>query len=111
MNRECAALVGEHDFTTFAARREADESMIRTVLYAHASGRGSQIEFEIGADGFLWHMVRSIVGTLVEREQQRARGRSPDPTIREALAARDRTLAGTTAPAWGLFLHDVEYDL
>lgn len=109
INRDAAALVGEHDFTTFAARREPDDRMVRRVLYATIHRRGDELEFAIGANGFLWRMVRSIVGTLIERERGRLRGTEPDATMRDLLAARDRSRAGTTAPAWGLFLHDVEY--
>lgn len=111
LNRDAAALVGEHDFTTFAARRDDRDSMVRRVAYAHLSANGSDIEFAIGANGFLWRMVRSLVGTLVERERQRQRHTAPLPSMTDLLAARDRSLAGTTAPAWGLFLHDVGYEL
>ena len=109
LNADAAALVGRHDFSTFAARRDERMSMVRTVFYADFRPEHPFIEFGIGADGFLWRMVRSIVGTLVERERLRLRGLNPGATMQELLAARDRSLAGTTAPAWGLFLHDVEF--
>jgi len=111
VNRDAAALVGEHDFTTFAARREPEDRMVRRVLYAELSRRGDRLEFAIGANGFLWRMVRSIVGTLIERERYRQRGTGVDESIQDLLRACDRSRAGTTAPAWGLFLHDVEYAL
>ena len=111
VNRDAAAVVGEHDFTTFAARRELGDSMVRRVLYASLERSGAEYTFSIGADGFLWRMVRSIVGTVVERELQRQRGTPPESTMTELLGQRDRRRAGTTAPAWGLFLHHVEYDL
>jgi tRNA pseudouridine38-40 synthase len=110
LNADAAALVGTHDFTTFAARRKDQGSMLRTVHYAHWSNRGDEITFAIGADGFLWHMVRSIVGTLVERERTRLRGEEPIGTVPQLLEQRDRSVSGTTAPAWGLYLHDVEYE-
>ncbi|MFP4211243.1 MAG: tRNA pseudouridine(38-40) synthase TruA [Alkalispirochaeta sp.] len=110
LNADTAAIVGTHDFTTFAARRKEQGSMVRTVHYAHWSARGDELEFAIGADGFLWHMVRSIVGTLVERERRRLHGEEPIETVRELLERRDRGSSGTTAPAWGLYLHDVEYE-
>lgn len=109
LNQEAAELVGTHDFTTFAHRRDERQRMTRTVYYAHFRGRGDQVEFAIGADGFLWRMVRSIVGTLVERERHRLRGDYPAESVSDLLASRDRSRAGTTAPAWGLFLHDVEF--
>ena len=85
--------------------------MVRRVLYAELSRRGDRLEFAIGANGFLWRMVRSIVGTLIERERYRQRGTGVDESIQDLLRACDRSRAGTTAPAWGLFLHDVEYAL
>lgn len=110
LNRESAMVVGTHDFTTFAAKRVDQGSMVRTVAYAHWTRRGNELEFAIGADGFLWHMVRSIVGTVIERERNRLRGKPVGESIGRLLTAMDRGKAGTTAPAWGLFLHDVDYD-
>src|SRR5712691_9901730 len=66
---------------------------------------GDLIVYEITGDGFLRHMVRAIVGTLVEI----GRGRRPREEMREVLVSRDRGRAGPTAPAWGLFLVGVEY--
>ena len=111
LNDEAAVFVGRHDFSTFAARREEHDSMVRCVHYTHFRRTGPLVEFSIGADGFLWHMVRSIVGTLVEREQWRQRGIAVDSSIETLLTRRERKAAGTTAPAWGLFLHRVEYKL
>jgi tRNA pseudouridine38-40 synthase len=110
INRDAAALVGEHDFTTFASRRADQRTMVRRVLYADMTRRGDELEFAIGANGFLWRMVRSLVGTLVARERLRLRGEEPPLSMARLLEARDRSLAGTTAPATGLFLHDVEYE-
>jgi len=64
------------------------------------------IAYEIRGDGFLRHMVRNIVGTLVEI----GRGRRPVEWLDDVLASADRTQAGRTAPAEGLFLVRVEYD-
>jgi tRNA pseudouridine38-40 synthase len=108
---EAQVLVGRHDFSTFAARREPGANMVRNVLYTNLSDRGDHLVFSIGADGFLWRMVRSIVGTLIAREQRRVRGEVVSESMEELLAAGDRSRAGTTAPATGLFLHNVEYDL
>ncbi|MCG8479964.1 MAG: tRNA pseudouridine(38-40) synthase TruA [Spirochaetales bacterium] len=110
MNGDAAALVGEHDFSGFASRREEGDEMVRRVLYADMRRYGGRLEFAIGADGFLWRMVRTIVGTLVERERARLRGVPPEYSMSELLRRRDRAAAGATAPAWGLFFHDVEYD-
>lgn len=110
LNRDAAQLVGEHDFATFATGTEEGENTVRRVLYAHFRYRAADdIEFGIGADGFLRRMVRSIVGTLIEREMARSRGGEPTLEMGEILAARDRSFAGTSAPPQGLFLHEVEY--
>jgi tRNA pseudouridine38-40 synthase len=109
MNDDATPLVGTRDFTTFAHRRDDQQRTTRTLYYAHFRRLGDTIEFAVGADGFLWRMVRSIVGTLVERERLRLRGERPAYTMGELIAAADRSRAGTTAPAWGLFLHDVEF--
>lgn len=111
LNRMASVLVGEHDFTTFSGPIESNwiydspPSRVRTIHSAAFYPEGARIVFEISANGFLWRMVRSIVGTLLEMS-----GRGDDRDAFEAiLDARDRSLAGTTAPAWGLFLHRVEY--
>ena len=66
---------------------------------------GEFIRIRIDADGFLKHMARNIVGTLVEI----GRGRIPPQHMEEILESRDRRLAGPTAPAHGLFLEKIEY--
>lgn len=110
LNREAAHLVGEHDFAAFAMGGESEESTVRRVTYAHFRRvAADDIEFGIGANGFLRRMVRSIVGTLIEREMERARGGDPQPAFADILAARDRRRAGTSAPPQGLYLYDVEY--
>ncbi len=111
INRDAASLVGEHDFSSFASRREEGDKMVRRVLYADMRRYGSRLEFSIGADGFLWRMVRTIIGTLVERERARLHGTLPESSMSELLNRRERAATGATAPAWGLFFHDVEYEL
>lgn len=104
---------GEHDFTSFAATGAAEEaddvepSMVRTVFSSRIlwRERSAMLAYEVQGSGFLHHMVRNLVGTLVEV----GRGRlTPDDVLR-ILRARDRTLAGPTAPAQGLCLMRVEY--
>ena len=107
MQHDADALEGRHDFATFAAAG-AGGDRVRRVAYARVLQHDARVVFAIGADGFLWKMVRSIVGTLVAREMARLRGAACTPMAR-VLAAADRTLAGTTAPPHGLFLHEVDY--
>ncbi|WP_103680203.1 tRNA pseudouridine(38-40) synthase TruA [Alkalispirochaeta sphaeroplastigenens] len=111
MNRDAEALVGTRDFSAFAMLGGEQRSTVRTVSYARFQpDRDEGLEFCIGATGFLRRMVRSIVGTLVERERLRLRGQEVTTPLEEILARGDRRGAGTTAPPWGLFLYDVDYD-
>ena len=105
-------LLGEHDFTAFASAKSDGESRVRNIMdFAldsvwDARARSAILEFRITANGFLRYMVRSIVGTLIEV----GHGAKDSDTIHTALVTGDRSLAGTTAPANGLSLFQVEYD-
>ncbi len=109
LNRMASAIVGEHDFTTFAAAG-ASGSSIRRVEQASFLADGPLIVFRIAARSFLWKMVRSLVGTMLALEAEcgesleAARARMAD-----LLAEPDRDRVGQTAPAWGLFLERVCY--
>lgn len=98
-------LVGEHDFASFAASRHKRLTTVRTVLRCEVSRDGEWIYFDVEGTGFLYHMVRNIVGTLVEV----GRRYWPPEHVAEVLAACDRTAAGPTAPANGLSLEWVKY--
>lgn len=106
-------VVGEHDFSSFAAsdpdlaeRREAAQrSSVRTILHSQWTREPGLHIYRVTGTGFLHHMVRNLVGTFAEA----ARGRFLPSSIAQILAARDRTLAGPTAPACGLFLVSVDY--
>lgn len=110
MQRAASVLVGTHDFRSFETTGSERSSSIRTVYEVSVAraGQGSPdlVTVEIEADGFLYNMVRSIVGTLVEV----GRGVRPEIWPAEVLAARDRRAAGMTAPAQGLFLVSVQYE-
>jgi len=105
---------GAHDFAAFQAAGSEAKTTVRTVLSSRlqAADGGLRIDcgmgaiaYEIKGEGFLRHMVRAIVGSLVEV----GRGRREPAWIDEVIASRDRTRAGPTAPAHGLFLASVEY--
>jgi tRNA pseudouridine38-40 synthase len=98
--------LGEHDFTTFAAAGDASRSKIRRVLSSCFYPQGPFLLYRIAATSFVWKMVRSVLGTMLEYE---AAGRGA-AELAQALAARDRNQAGTSAPARGLFLERVVYD-
>lgn len=104
------ALVGTHDFksyqTTGSMRLTTERTVYDLVVERRESELTSRVIIEVEANGFLYNMVRNIVGTLV----QVGKGMAPVSFAGDALAARDRQAAGMTAPPQGLFLIGVEYD-
>jgi tRNA pseudouridine38-40 synthase len=104
----CAArvFIGKHDFKSFAANRGYEmESTVRTVTRCDVQRRGRNLTFVIEGDGFLYKMCRGIVGTIV----QVGRGKFAAEEVAKMLAAKDRRMAGMTAPAHGLVLWKVFY--
>lgn len=106
MNEAAQALTGTHDFAPFCSAGSSVEDTVRTVSRCEVTRRGDLVEIEIEADGFLYNMVRIIVGTLLDI----AEGRLPADAIQTAFATGNRDAAGVTAPAQGLCLADVFYD-
>jgi tRNA pseudouridine38-40 synthase len=98
-------LRGTHDFSAFRAAAGRDRLPVCTVRSLRVVRRGHLIGIVVSADAFLHHMVRNIVGTLVEV----GHGRRPPAWVDEVLAGRDRRRAGPTAPAHGLWLVSVRY--
>ena len=106
MNEAAAHYVGCHDFTSFCTTDARDRGdMRRTVEYAHVRREGGLVLFTVGADGFLYNMVRIMVGTLLRVTQ----GKLTPQQIPEVLAAKNRGAAGPTAPPQGLYLNRVFY--
>ncbi len=108
MRRAAAPLVGTHDFSAFRASASEAKSAVRTVSHLTVEADPAAdglLRIDVEGDGFLMHMVRIIVGTLVEV----GRGKIPPERVAEILAGRDRRAAGPTAPAHGLYLVHVLY--
>jgi tRNA pseudouridine38-40 synthase len=105
LNKYAQIIEGIHDFTTFSAAGDASESKIRAVGSAVFYLENRQLVFRIKGNAFLWRMVRSLVGTMLEMGQKN----EPAEKMQERLTAEDRLSAGTTAPAKGLFLYRVRY--
>jgi len=114
MDTAAAALVGTHDFAAFQSTGSPGTTTVRTIVRSGwrqatgVAGVGPEclLVYEVSGDGFLRHMVRTVVGTLVEV----GRGWRTASSVAASLEGGTRAAAGPTAPAHGLFLVQVEYD-
>jgi tRNA pseudouridine38-40 synthase len=115
LNSAAALILGENDFTAFSSAKDASANRSRYVAESSFRLEGEALVYEIAANAFLWRMVRSLVGSMLAYEAEAAAIRSSERAARTAermeaaLRAKDRSLAGPTAPARGLFLWNVEY--
>jgi tRNA pseudouridine38-40 synthase len=111
MRDAAQVVVGEHDFTSFAAvdpekgKDDADSSNVRQVFSSSWERHADELIYTIRGNGFLHHMVRNLVGTFVLA----GKGTIKPEDVRQILKAKDRSQAGATAPPNGLFLVGVEY--
>jgi tRNA pseudouridine38-40 synthase len=115
MQHAASLVIGEHDFTSFAAKdpdlstRQSDEdtpqSNIRTIFSSSWTAEKDLLIYQVRGNGFLHHMVRNLVGTFLDA----ARGQIQPDEITAILQHRSRAAAGPTAPARGLFLETVDY--
>ena len=105
MAKGAKLLIGKKDFKSFASAADKREDSVRTVFRCGVTCENSWVYIDVEGDGFLYNMVRNIVGTLVEVGS----GRWKPEKINEILEAKDRTAAGPIAPAAGLCLMCVKY--
>jgi tRNA pseudouridine38-40 synthase len=105
MNEAAQMLVGTKDFKSFASAADKRESSVRTIFRCEVTSEEKWIYINVEGDGFLYNMVRNIVGTLVEI----GTGRWKPEIINEILDAKDRTAAGRLAPPQGLCLMWIKY--
>ncbi len=105
MNTEAKAFLGLHDFSSFCAADSSVDDKARNIKSISVKRNGSFVEFTVEADGFLYNMVRIMVGTLLDINS----GKIERNSISEIIESKDRKQAGKTAPACGLYLNKVNY--
>lgn len=105
MKEAASALIGEHDFASFAAPSHESSTTIRTIYDCSVEKEGDVITITVTGNGFLYNMVRIIAGTLLEI----GKGNMEKNCIPAVLDAKDREAAGPTAPACGLTLEQIKY--
>jgi tRNA pseudouridine38-40 synthase len=106
MEKALTYLIGTHDFTSFCSAKTDVEDKVRTIYKAKMFVEKDEIVFQLIGNGFLYNMVRIIVGTMLEV----GRGKIKPEDIPFILEKKDRSLAGKTAPGNGLYLWSVQYD-
>lgn len=105
LDREAKYFLGTHDFKSFCSTDCTKENTVRTISRFDVKREGDLVKFYVAGDGFLYNMVRIMVGTLLHINE----GKLPQGAVRELLESRDRTLAGRTVPPQGLYLNHVYY--
>ncbi len=105
MKKAVEFFVGAHDFASFAAKGAGRDNTVRRIYSCRLKSFGHRLIFVVEGNGFLHHMVRNMVGTILEL----GRGQMSLPEFEALFTVRDRTRAGFTAPAHGLILTKVNY--
>ena len=105
MNVFLSSLIGTHDFIAFSSSGRSVENTVRTITECKAEIKGDFVEISVSGNGFLYNMVRIIVGTAIEVSD----GKLSEDIALEIFKTNNRNLAGITAPAHGLFLNKVFY--
>lgn len=105
LNGQAQAYIGTHDFKAFCSAGSTVEDTVRTVKSFSVTRDGEEVLFTVEADGFLYNMVRIMVGSLIEISENKIE----KDKLSAIIESKDRALAGRTAPAQGLFLNKVKY--
>ncbi len=105
LDKAAKAFIGTHDFCGFASAGGSVEDTVRTVTDCSLKRYGDEVHFEVEANGFLYNMVRIMVGTVLSA----AEGKIDVNAIPDIIESKDRERAGFTAPAHGLYLKEVNY--
>ena len=105
MNEAAGHLVGRHDFRAFMATGSKIEDTVREIYSCKVTREGEKVTVSVRGNGFLYNMVRIIVGTLIAVSE----GKIAKEEITKIIDGKDRNIAGPTAPAEGLYLYDVKY--
>lgn len=106
MRKAAAYLCGEHDFKSFTSAKKSKKSTVRRIDSIEITQTGTELGFSFRGNGFLYHMIRILAGTLLEV----GKGERDPESIPELLDARNRELAGPLLPAKGLTLVEIYYE-
>ena len=106
LNTQAADFVGAYDFSAFCSSGTDVEDKTRTVYSCKVTREGDMVVFSVKGDGFLYNMVRIMVGTLLDINS----GKIEKGTVRDIILSKDRKRSGITAKAEGLYLNEVYYD-
>ena len=106
LNKEAKAFIGKHDFAAFCASGSTVQSTVRTVYDCAVQRDGDMVIFRVKGDGFLYNMVRIMVGTFLDIND----GKIERDTLSDIISSKDRNKAGITAKPQGLYLNKVYYD-
>lgn len=106
LNKEAKAFIGKHDFAAFCASGSTVQSTVRTVYDCAVQRDGDMVIFRVKGDGFLYNMVRIMVGTFLDIND----GKIERDTLSDIILSKDRNKAGITAKPQGLYLNKVYYD-
>lgn len=105
LNEQAQSFVGTYDYSGFCSANSGVEDTVRTVHSFEVSRKGDIVYFKVSADGFLYNMVRIMVGTLLFVNE----GKIKKDELKNVILSKNRKLAGKTAPPQGLYLNDVIY--